>query len=128
LSKSSTTTPCSFFETLNIPGIREGMLKRIHASGLTELNAILTASRECLRKVPGIGPKRSEQYFNDIRTGLMAAHLYRILLASNIFPNGIGKMILRQITTACPNISHRCTVQDLLQLPGIGKIRAAKIL
>jgi DNA ligase (NAD+) len=117
-----------FFETLDVPGIREGMLKRIHNSGMTSLDDILMASKEKLRKVPGIGPKRSEQYFTGIRMRLAEAHLYRIMLASGCFPKNIGKSILRQITQAYPNILHKCKSSDLLQLPGIGKVRATKIL
>jgi DNA ligase (NAD+) len=116
-----------FFETLNIPNIREGMLKRIHQNGLISLNDIIMCSKEKLRKVPGIGPKRSEQYFRDIRTGLAKAHLYRVMLASGCFPNGIGKSILRQITKACPDILQKCRMSSLLQLPGIGQVRATKI-
>jgi DNA ligase (NAD+) len=117
-----------FFETLEIPGIREGMLKRMIDCGLSSLPQILTASKEQLRTVPGIGPKRSEAYYHDIRTQLQNARLYRLLLASNTFPSGVGKCILRQISHELPNLLKSCTAQELTQLHGIGKVRATKIL
>lgn len=117
-----------FFETLGIPGIREGMLKRIMDGGLTTIDQIITASKERLRQIPGIGPKRSESYYTGIREGLANAHLYRLLLASNCFPSGIGKAFLRLIVKSIPNILNGCQTSQLIQLPGIGKVRAAKIM
>ena len=117
-----------FFETMDIPGIREGMLKKMMDGGLVTLNQIITASKERLRMISGIGPKRSESYYNDIRTGITNAHLYRLLMASNTFPSGIGKVILRQVVNAIPNVLNSCTTTELIQLNGIGKVRATKIM
>lgn len=117
-----------FFETLEIPGIREGMLKKIMDSGLLSLKDIVTASKERLRTVPGIGPKRSESYYTGIREGLSSTYLYRLMLASNTFPSGIGKAFLRQIIANIPSVLSQCSTSQLVALKGIGKVRAAKIL
>lgn len=118
----------NFFESLDIPGIREGMLKKIMDGGLTTLKQIITASKERLRMISGIGPKRSESYYRDIREGITHAHLYRLLMASNTFPKGIGKVLLRQVIKEIPNFMTMCTTSDLTQLHGIGKVRANNIL
>lgn len=117
-----------FFETLDIPGIREGMLKRMMDGGLANIKEIVSASKEKLRTISGIGPKRSESFYTDIRRQLSNVHLYRLLMASNCFPNGIGKTILRQVVKAMPNIVNNCQTNELLKLPGIGKVRASKIM
>jgi DNA ligase (NAD+) len=111
-----------FFETLRVVGIREGMIKRMMESGLTTIEEIISASQERLRQISGIGPKKSESYVNGIKQGLREAQLYRLMLASGAFPTGIGKTILRQVTNY-----KSCTPNDLLHLPGIGKVRAQKI-
>lgn len=117
-----------FFETLSIAGIREGMLKRFMEGGLTTINSIITASKERLRQINGVGPKRSESYYTDIRNGLANAQLYRIMMSSGCFPSGIGKSILRQIVASSPNIVESCQYGELIKLSGIGKVRATKIM
>lgn len=118
-----------FFETLEIPGIREGMVKRIMDAGFKSLKEIINASKEKLRTVHGIGPKKSEDFYNNIRTGIDKAPLYRLMLASNTFPSGIGKTFIRLIIQHFPNVcSDTITVNMLTNLPSIGKVRANKII
>jgi len=118
-----------FFETLEIPGIREGMIKRIREAGFTSLKQIVNASKEQLRTVPGIGPKKSEAFYNAIRNGIANAQLYRLMMASNTFPKGIGKTFIRLIVNAFDNPCKDIITLDMLtKLPGIGKVRANKII
>lgn len=116
-----------FFETMNIPGIREGMIKRFMENGLDTLDLMVNATQERFRTIRGIGPKKSEAFYRDIRKGLASSPVYRLMYASNQFPSGIGKNIIRQVTQHM-DISTSCTVQKLLSLPGIGPVRAKKIL
>lgn len=120
-----------FFIVMQIKGIREGMLRRMVTGGLDELDDILAASKEALRKVKGIGPKKSEQFYNDIRSGIAKVKLHRLMLASNCFPSGIGKTYIRQIVTEIPTLlveEEKVLFGKLLKLSGIGKVRATNII
>lgn len=128
-----------FFTVLNIKGIREGMLRKITDSGLNTLDSILNASKARLMEIRGIGPKKSDAYVNDIKTGLGKVKLYRLMIASNCFPMGMGKTFIRQITDAIPDIlnNHRYPIDlqgnnnlynSLVSLKGIGKVRATNFI
>ncbi|MFS8160645.1 MAG: helix-hairpin-helix domain-containing protein [Candidatus Roizmanbacteria bacterium] len=118
-----------FFDTLAIPGIREGMIKRMNDGGLTTLQAILTATKADLLKINGIGPKKSTSFYDSIRQRISHAKLYRLMLASNCFPKGMGKAFLRQIAVEIPTFlsdasEPRKLKGKLLKLSGIGQKRA----
>jgi NAD-dependent DNA ligase len=116
-----------FFETLDVSGLREGMIKRMVDGGLVSLKEIVTASKERLRAVSGIGPKRSEKYYEGIRQQLSNVYLYRLMVASGCFPSGIGKNMLRTVVQAYPDILVVDRGGQLQGLAGIGKTRSGKI-
>lgn len=128
-----------FFTTLNIKGIKEGMLRKMNAGGLTKLNEILNADKKRLLQIKGIGPKLSEKFYNEIRNGIAKTKMYRLMIASNCFPQGMGKTFIRQIVEAIPNVlnEHQYPLNvknntnlysSLVKLPGIGKTRATNFI
>lgn len=93
-----------FFETLKIPGIREGMVKRMFDGGLDTLQKIINASIAELRGIYGIGPVKSNKFYTDIRERIRRAKLYRLMLASNAFGGtSLGKTLLRFIAISIPD-------------------------
>jgi NAD-dependent DNA ligase len=109
------------------------MLRRLHTGGLNTLDLILNASKARLMQIPGIGPKKSEQYYNDIRNVISKAKLYRLMIASNCFPAGMGKTLIKQITDVIPDVmavpfeekfDRAQLFTRLTRISGIGKVRA----
>lgn len=116
-----------FFEELKIPGIREGMIKRMFDGGLDTLQKIIQASVTELRSIYGIGPVKSNKFYTDIRNRISTAKLYRLMLASNTFGGtSLGKVFLRMISTSIPDfLSYEDDLYPrLVALRGIGPKRA----
>lgn len=126
-----------FFQTLNIPGIREGMIKRMYNCDevyLTCLEEIIEATKRDFLKVKGIGVKTAEKYVDGIEKSISNARLYKILLASNCFERGLGKTYLRLISTSLPHFIEKVprntakAKRKLMSLKGIGPKRADTFL
>lgn len=116
-----------FFETLKIPGIREGMVKRMFEGGLDDLQQIIQADVTELRMIKGIGPVRSNKFYNDIRDRIRHAKMYRLMLASNTFGGtSLGKTLLRYIAISIPDfLSYEGDLYPrLIALRNIGPKRA----
>ena len=116
-----------FFESLKIPGIREGMVTKMFDGGLNTLQQILVATPERLRQIHGIGPKRSVDFSTNIKRGIESAKIYKLMLASNTFGGtGLGKAFLRTIALEIPDFmkSREDLEMRLRSIRGIGPKRA----
>lgn len=114
-----------FFTSIRIPGIREGMLKRMRESGLDNLQAIINADQARFKQVRGIGAKKAKTYYDSIRIQIANAKLYRLMLASCTFGSGMGKTYLRQISVKVPTFLHEDSLKPkLIKIRGIGNKRA----
>lgn len=116
-----------FFETLKVPGIREGMVKRLFDGGLDTLQKIINASIAELRSIYGIGPIKSNRFYTDIRERIRRAKLYRLMLASNTFGGtSLGKTLLRYIAISIPDFLtyEEDLYPRLINLRNIGPKRA----
>jgi DNA ligase (NAD+) len=123
----------SFFETLHIPGIREGMVSRMYDGGLRSLQHIINASPQRLMECRGIGPSRSQTFYQAIQKGINNAKLYRLMPASSCFPKGLGKKLLRLIAVNLPGFLSLPphdpeTLRRLSSIHGIGPARSQMFL
>lgn len=120
-----------FFETLHIPGIREGMVARMFEGGLDSLQKIISAEVEELRQIRGIGPIKSNKFYTDIRDRIKRAKLYRLMLASNSFGGtSLGKTLLRYIAISIPDfLTYQGDLYPrLISLKNIGQKRATAFI
>lgn len=117
-----------FFETLSIPGIRDGMIRRMWENQLDNLQDIIKADDKRFKKVRGIGAKKSLKFVKDISYGITHARMYRLMMASCCFEKGMGKTFMRLISTEIPDVICAENMDDLkkrlIKLKGIGAKRS----
>ncbi len=117
-----------FFETLTIPGIRDGMIRRMWENKLDKLEDIIKADPVRFKKVRGIGAKKSEKFVKDIKFGISHARMYRLMMASCCFEKGMGKTFMRLISTEIPDAICSDNIEELkkklIKLKGIGAKRS----
>lgn len=91
----------AFFVARNIKGLKFDTLVKLYNHGLTTLSDIFDVSKSELLKIPGIAAKNADKIWNAIKTAILNAPLYEIMVGSCIF-NGFGHELLRIITEAIP--------------------------
>ena len=93
-----------FFTALDIKFMGEGTVDKFVSNGYDDLWKILSADKEKLKKIPGLGAKSVDKIYESIEEGLTNQKIYNIMSASQIFGRGIGSRKLKLITDAYPNI------------------------
>ena len=121
-----------FFQTLSIPGIREGMIRRMWENELDNLQDIIRADEKKFKGVRGIGAKKSQKFVVDIKEGISKARLYRLMMASCCFKKEMGKTFMRTISTEIPDVICIDDMEELgkklIKIKGIGAKRSETFL
>jgi DNA ligase (NAD+) len=82
----------------------EGTVSKFVSNGYDDLWKILSADKEKLKNIDGLGSKSVDKIYESIEFGLTNQKIYNIMSASQIFGRGIGSRKLKLITDTYPNI------------------------
>jgi DNA ligase (NAD+) len=93
-----------FFDTFNIKELGEGTLEKIVDEGYNDIFKILTADKEDLYDIDGLGKTSVTKIYKNIDKGLQNRQLYEVMKASQILGRGLGNRKFKAITDDYPNI------------------------
>lgn len=115
-----------FFKTIGLTKIGEKTIEKMHAHGMTTPESIIKSTVTELMKIKGIGKKKAESYYNDIRKILQNITPDRLFIASSTYTNNfISRPLLKLLLKKIPNILDLNTLQikDYFKhnkIPGFG--------
>lgn len=93
-----------FFETIEVPRLREATLTKLWEAGYTTIKSITNITPKDLIKIRGIGKKNSEQLHNDIHSVMRVTRLDRFIPASTTFTSNIGRKLIIKLLMSYPTI------------------------
>lgn len=93
-----------FFETFKIKELGEGTLEKFVDEGYDDIFKILTANKEDLYDIDGMGKTSITKIYKNIDNGLKDRQLYEVMNASQILGRGLGNRKFKAITDNYPNI------------------------
>lgn len=91
-----------FFTTLKIKGFNKGNVKKIIDSGYDTIESIIKMKKDDFLKIPGFKNKMSSNMEESLKKGLENVDIIDLMVASNIFGRGFGKIKLEPIITEYP--------------------------
>lgn len=121
-----------FFKTLGIKHISEGIITKLFDAGYNDLFKILTADKEELTEIEGIGERMIEKIWDQIDEKMSKVSLSTLMASSLKFGLGLGKRKLKEITNEYPDImkrkydSKQQLVDDILLIKGFSDLSAEK--
>lgn len=94
-----------FFKTLDVKYISEGIIKLLYKNNYTSILLILSANKNNLYKLNGLGKTVVDKIFNEFNIKLKNIENMGLLMASSLcFGRGLGTGKLTLISNAVPNI------------------------
>lgn len=117
-----------FFETINVPGIGEGRVRKLYETGFKTIKDITLASEKDLMKTPGFGKKLSHDTFEKLHYTMKNTRMDRFFVSITTIKTRIGRTLLKQVTKFYPEIfsSDSKEIETFLKknkIPGIGAQR-----
>ncbi len=117
-----------FFETISVPGIGEGRVRKLYEAGFKTIKDITLASEKDLMKTPGFGKKLSHDTFVNIHTQMKNTRMDRFFVSITTMKTRIGRTLLKQVTRYYPEIFNKTSkeIEEHLKknkIPGIGAQR-----
>jgi DNA ligase (NAD+) len=121
-----------FFNQFDIEGLKEGVIVRLLDAGFNTLNDILRLKEELLLDVEGFQIKSSKKLVSQIRDKIVNVEhpLYKIMVASNCFPNfGIKKIkLITNNYSVADILDNKITVSSLVNINGLGSVTSKEFL
>lgn len=121
-----------FFQTIKVHYISEGIIKKLYDNKYISIIDILTADREKLKEINGLGDKLINKIYDEIDKQMGSVKLYELMSASLIFGRGLGSKKIKSILEIYDNIldidfeSEEECIDMLLKIEGIGNIQATQ--
>lgn len=114
-----------FFETIGVPQVGEGRVKKLYDSGMTTLKSITSAGIADFKKLKGFGPKLSTTIYNNIHNTMKKTRLDRYFVAVTTLRSSIGRKTLKTVIRHYPKIltAEKDEIQAHFKknkIPGIG--------
>jgi DNA ligase (NAD+) len=122
-----------FMNTLNIDGVKQGIVTKLYDAGFDTLNKIINISTEDLMKVEGFKDKSAAKVYEALKN-ISGTDCLTLMVASNAFGRNLGPKKLQAITNKYPFIisdkqkAGQLSVQDLTQVDGIAAISAKQFV
>ena len=103
-----------FFETIEVPGLREKTIEKLYNAGLKNPEVIVKAEISDFIKVKGIGKVKAASFYNEIRRAFERIPPDRLMVASTTYKSGVGRKLLKQLFREIPNILSMSTEEILV--------------
>ena len=121
-----------FFETLNVPGLGPKTIEKLYDSGMETAESIVKSPVSEFIKIKGIGKKKAEGYYENIRKIMAITPPDRFILASTTFKSGLGRKLLKDLFKFIPNLLllNSKEITDYFtknKIPGFGPSRIKTI-
>lgn len=123
----------SFMKTLEIEGVKEGVICKLYDAGFDELKKIINISIEDLLKIDGFQQKSAEKIIQSLKM-IHKTDCNKLMSASNAFGRGFGEKKLKLITDKYPFIINNkkkgleLTINDIIAIKGVAEITAKQFI
>lgn len=123
----------SFFTTIGVKYMSEGILLKFVKSGYNTITKVLNADKKKLVDINGIGDKMVDKIYDQIDDCMKKVKLHTLMDASGVFGIGLGERKLKEITKKYPNIMTDKFTNDeltdkILKIDGFADILAKKFV
>lgn len=122
-----------FMNTLNIDGVKEGVITKLYEAGYDTLNKIINIKQEELASLKGFQTKSAAKIYEALQA-IKIVECDKLLTASGVFGRGFGEKKLKLITNEYPYISYdrkkalTLNVTNIMQIKGIAEITAKQFI
>jgi len=114
-----------FFDKVDVPGVSEGILKKLYAAGHKTISSVIDITVEQLLRVEGVKQKSADKIARAIRDAIAGLTPLKLMVASNAFGQGFGERKIRLILEHVPAVlsvgRYTPTVEELVAIPSIEK-------
>lgn len=123
----------SFMKTLEIEGVKEGVICKLYDAGYDDLKKIINISVEDLLKIDGFQQKSAEKIVQSLKM-IHKTDCNKLMSASNAFGRGFGEKKLKLITDKYPFIINNkkkgleLTINDIIEIKGVAEITAKQFI
>lgn len=93
-----------FFRTIGVKHLGEGIIDKLVNNGYDSIFKILTANKDELSEIKGLGSKIVSNIFDEIDKAFESMELATFMSASHKFGRGLGEKKLAEIVETYPNI------------------------
>ena len=122
-----------FMKTLNIEGVKEGVITKLYDNGFDTLSKIINISIDELMSIEGFKDKSATKII-DALNNIKSVSCDKLLTASNIFGRGFGEKKFQLIIDEYPYIvinkekALKLTITDLTKIKGIAETTAKQFI
>lgn len=111
-----------FFTTLNVPGLKSGVIERLYNAGYDDIKKIISLKPDMISSLEGFKLKSATNLYNAIHSIIdKEISLDVLMTASNIFGEGFGVKKLKLVLDKYPNILdtyNNFTIDKLNEIDG----------
>ena len=122
-----------FMKTLDITGVKEGMIAKLYDAGYDTLGKIIRISVQELAVIPGFQEKSALKTYESLQK-VHEADCNKLLTASNAFGRGFGERKLKIITEEYEYVAYdrekalKLKIDDIERLKGMARISAMQFI
>jgi DNA ligase (NAD+) len=122
-----------FMKTLDIAGVKEGMIAKLYDAGYDTLGKIIRISVEEMSAIPGFQEKSALKTYETLQK-VHEAECNKLLTASNVFGRGFGERKLKIITEEYEYVAYdrenalKLKIEDIERLKGMARISAEQFI
>lgn len=109
----------SFFETLEVDNVSEGVCTQFYEAGYDTVRSILAMIREDMEKLDRFGKRKAEIVYNAIHNKLKSVPLAKLQHATGLF-KGLGSKKLALLE----GFDHKPTLEEIIAVAGFSQISA----
>lgn len=121
-----------FFTTLNVPGLKSGVIERLYNAGYDDIKKIISLKPDMISSLEGFKLKSATNLYNAIHSIIdKEISLDVLMTASNIFGEGFGVKKLKLVLDKYPNILdtyNNFTIDKLNEIDGYSDKSSKKFL
>ncbi len=114
----------SFFATLKVSGVSEGIITKLVDNGFDSIKTICSMSIDSFLTLSGIKDKMASKLYNNIHTIIdKPIILSKLMAATNIFKGGLGEKKLSVVVNKYPNVMKKDTmsINDIMLCDGFSQ-------
>jgi NAD-dependent DNA ligase len=120
-----------FMNTLEIPGVKQGVVTKLYDAGHDSLQKIIKIGIDDLMNIEGFKEKSASKV-HEALLNIRDADCLKLMVASNAFGRNLGIKKLQLIVNVYPDIKTNrnllLVVQDLIKIDGIAEISAKQFI
>ena len=119
----------NFMLKIDIPGVKEGTIKKIYAAGFTTIIKVLKMTQSDIDAITGL--KNKSTFLETFKSKLNSIDCITLMIASNSLGRGFGSKRLETILTKFPKIKdgkYVPSMDELLSVEGVSNVTANNFL